>query len=1017
MKKKLLFNYWPTGLAKSLWLVLMCLMLTQLSLQAQNISIKGIVKSPDGATLPGVNVALKGTTTGTNTGSDGKYTILASTKDVLVFSFIGYATQEIAVKGQTTIDVVLIETATNLEQIVVVGYGTQRKSDLTGAVVSVKAADIEKMPAATTDQVLQGRAAGVTVTSNSGTPGAALQIRVRGVGTINDASPLFVVDGFPVDDIGFINPSDISSMEVLKDASSTAIYGARGANGVILVSTKNGKAGAPVITFDTYFGSSKMWKKPELLDASQWGMLKNESLTNAGLHIIPELEDYQSLGKGTDWVKEVTRTASTRNLNFSVSGGNEMLKYFLSANNYKQEGIVQKSDFERTSVRLNMDMNVKKWLKLGENLTVESGINHRINEADEWSSILIQAVAIDPVTTVYLPNGNFAPSNYVDMNNPVAHLDRTHTENKNFRVTGNVYGDLTIFKGLIFRSNLGLSYNFGNDYNFDPTYYVSGAESNDVSAVYRGSNQDRSWNWSNFFTYSKTFGSHDLQLMAGIESSEDYSEWFSTRSTRLLKEFSHLIYISNATNPNSTSSGLMNDKKMLSYYGRLNYTFANKYLFTANIRRDGSSVFGPDHRYGVFPSFSAGWKISEEDFLKGNSFLSNLKLRAGWGQIGNDKIPPYGYSTVATTGHRYSFDGVIIDGISFPGEGNPDLHWETTTTTNIGVDASFWKNKLSLTMEYYLKNTTDMLLDAPILAHVGMQNNPWVNIGSMKNNGFEMELNFTDKAGEFNYNIGFNFSTYTNEVTDLGTQAAILSAPLRDNGYVTHTMVGSPIAQFWGYKTDGLFQNQAEVDAWVDANGDLLQPNAGPGDIRYAKDSDGNLYYGIIGNPLPDFTYGLNLNMSFKSFDIIAFIQGVSGNDVFNGTKVYTDRPDATHNMSVDMLNRWTGEGTTNDAHFPRLNAADANNIAFSDRYVENGSYARLKNFQIGYTFPAGISKSMKITTFRIYVGATNLITLTKYTGFDPEIGTGYYGSLDLGVDRAFYPQPRTFIAGLNLVF
>ncbi|MEI6062732.1 MAG: SusC/RagA family TonB-linked outer membrane protein, partial [Bacteroidota bacterium] len=349
MKKKLLNDYLLTCSAKSFLLVLMCLMLTQLSLQAQNISIKGVVRSTDGTTLPGVNVALKGTTAGTNTGSDGKYSISASAKDVLVFSFLGYATREIAIKGQSAIDVVLTETATNLEQIVVVGYGTQRKSDLTGAVVSVKAADIEKIPAATTDQVLQGRASGVTVTSNTGMPGAPLQIRVRGIGTINNSSPLFVVDGFPVDDIGYINPADIASMEVLKDASSTAIYGARGANGVILVTTKSGKAGVPVITFDTYFGSSKMWKKPELLNASQWAMLKDEALTNAGLDPIPALVDYQSLGQGTDWVKEVTQTAATRNLNFSVSGGNEMVKYFLSANNYKQEGIVRKSDFERTS--------------------------------------------------------------------------------------------------------------------------------------------------------------------------------------------------------------------------------------------------------------------------------------------------------------------------------------------------------------------------------------------------------------------------------------------------------------------------------------------------------------------------------------------------------------------------------------------------------------------------------------------------------------------------------------------
>lgn len=1016
-KKRLLFVLLSKGVHRLCWLVILLLLLSAVNTFAQVRIVKGLVQDEKGISIPGVSVALKGTSTGVVTDVNGNYSISVSGNDALVFSFLGYASQEIAVQGRTVIDVILVESVKNLEEIVVVGYGTQRKSDLTGAVASVKAADIEKMPAATTDQVLQGRAAGVTVTSNSGTPGAALQIRVRGVGTINNSSPLFVVDGFPVDDIGFINPTDISSMEVLKDASSTAIYGARGANGVILITTKSGKTGSPVVTFESYLGSASMWKKPEMLNASQWGMLKNEALTNAGLDPIPELVNYQSLGKGTDWIKAVTRTANTRNLNFSVSGGNEMIKYFLSANNYKQEGIVKKSDFERTSVRLNTEMKVKKWLKLGENLSIESGINHRINEGDEWSAVLIQATAIDPVTPVYLPDGKFAPSNYVDMNNPVAHLDRTNSENKNFRVTGNVFGEFNILRHLMFKSSLGLSYNYSNDYDFSPTFFISGAESNDVSAVYRGSSQDRSWSWSNFFTYSRKFEKHDIQIMAGTEASEDYSEWFSTRSTRLLKEFSHLIFISNATNPNSTSSGLMNDKKMLSYFGRLNYTYADKYLVTANIRRDGSSVFGPNHRYGVFPSFSAGWRISEEDFLKGNTSISTLKLRAGWGQIGNDKIPPYGYSTLAISGSRYVFGDVIVDGIAFPGEGNPDLHWETTATTNIGLDAGIWRDKLTFSLEYYVKKTSDMLLDAPILTHVGIQNNPWVNIGGMKNNGFEMELNFTDKLGDFHYNVGLNFATFTNEVTNLGTQAAILSAPLRDNGYVTRTMVGYPVAQFWGYKTDGLFQTQADVDAWVDADGNLLQPNAGPGDIRYAKDKDGNLYYGVIGNPLPDFTYGLNINMSFKNFDLIVFLQGVSGNDVFNGTKVYTDRPDATHNMSVRMLNRWTGEGSTNDAHYPRLNAADANNIAFSDRYVENGSYARLKNLQIGYTLPTAISKSMKIVKLRIYVGATNLFTITKYLGFDPEIGTGYYGSLDLGVDRAFYPQPRTYIAGLNLTF
>lgn len=988
-------------------------------LYAQNIEVRGVVRNTEGIAIPGANVVLKNTTIGTVTSEDGKYSISAPKDGVLAFSFIGNETQEINIQGRTLIDVTLFESNQSLNEVVVIGYGVQQKSDLTGAVTSVKSSDIERMPVATTDQALQGRAAGVTITTNSGSPGTPVQVRIRGVGTINNSSPLYVVDGFPLDDIGFLNPADISSMEVLKDASSTAIYGSRGANGVILITTKSGKAlDAPIISFDSYYGVSSMWKKPELLNASQWAMLKNEALTNGGMDRIPELEDYQSLGKGTDWVKEVTRTAATHNVNFSVTGGNEKLNYFISANDFKQQGIVKKSDFSRTSVRLNTSVKAKKWLTLGENLTLELNKTHNINEADEWSAILIQATTIDPVTPVRLANGNFAPSNYVDMNNPVAHLDRTHAYNKSYRTVGNVFGEIAFSKYLSFRSNMGVDFTYGNDYDFSPIYHISGAESSDINSVSRSSSEGRTWSWSNYFTFTRDFGKNDVSLMAGMEASRDYSEWFSTRATDLPKELEQLRYIQNAAGRNkATSDGTMTDKKMQSYFARLNYSYANKYLFTANIRRDGSSVFGPDKRYGVFPSVSAGWKISQEEFLSGNPVISNLKLRAGWGQIGNDKIPVYNYFTLAHSGRRYPFGDVIEDGISFPGMGNSELKWEETTTTNIGLDLGLWRNKLTIVAEYYIRKTNDMLMQVPVLAHVGLQDNPWKNVGEMTNKGFELEMNYKASQGDFTYELGFNFAKNNNKVTNLGTQGSISSASLRNAGYVTRTMVGEPIAQFWGYKTQGLFQNQDEVDKWVDSNGEPLQPNAAPGDIRYAKDATGNLYYGLIGNPLPEFTYGFNFQFGYKGLDLNLFLQGTQGNDIFNGTKIYSDRPDATHNMSTRMLNRWTGEGTTNDAHYPRLNASDANNIWFSDRYVEDGSYLRLKNIQLGYTLPTKFSQTLKIQKLRVYVGATNLLTFTKYDGFDPEIGTGYYGSLDLGVDRANYPQARTFLCGLNFTF
>jgi TonB-dependent starch-binding outer membrane protein SusC len=988
-------------------------------ISGQNAEVTGTIRNNAGLTIPGVNVVVKNTATGTISDKDGKYAISVPSDGILVFSFVGYLTREIPLDGQKVIDVVLNEYIENLSEIVVVGYGVQQKSDLTGAISSVKSADIERMPIATTDQVLQGRAAGVSVVSNSGSPGTPVQIRVRGVGTINNASPLFVVDGFPIDNINFLNPADIASMEVLKDASSTAIYGSRGANGVILITTKNGKAmDTPVISFDSYMGLSSRWRKPELLNASQWAMLKNEALTNGGMDRIPALEDYQSLGKGTDWVKEVTRPASTHNMNFSITGGSEKLSYFFSANNYLQEGIVKKSDFARTSIRLNTSIKAKKWLTFGENLSIEFNKTRRINEDDEWSAILIQATTIDPVTPVKLPNGNFAPSDYVDMNNPVAHIDRTHTYSKAFRTVGSVFGEITFGKYLSFKSNIGINYVYGNDYDFSPTYHISGAESNDVNSVSRGSSEGRSWSWSNYFTYSRDFGKHTVSAMAGIEASQDYSEWFNTRATDLPKEFEQLRYIQNAANRNSASSdGSMNDRRMQSYFGRFNYSYEDKYLITANIRRDGSSVFGPDKRYGVFPSVSAGWKLSKESFLADNSLISNLKLRVGWGQIGNDKIPEYNFYTLAYSGRRYPFGDLIEDGISFPGIGNKELQWEETTTTNVGIDLGLWRNQLTMAADYYIRKTTNMLMQVPVLAHVGMQDDPWMNVGAMNNTGIEMEVNYKMTRGDFNYECGFNIAKNFNEVTDLGTSGFISSASLRNSGYVTRTMVGKPIAQFWGYKTQGLFQSWEDVNGWVDNDGNLLQPDAAPGDIRYAKDKSGNLYYGIIGNPLPKLTYGLNGQVGYKNFDLTIFLQGSYGNDIFNGTMIYSDRPDATHNMSTRMLKRWTAPNSTNDAHNPRLNAADANNIWFSDRYVEDGSYLRVKNLQLGWSLPSKLGQHLNIQKLRVYVGATNLLTFTKYNGFDPEIGTGYYGSLDLGVDRANYPQARTILCGLNLTF
>jgi TonB-linked SusC/RagA family outer membrane protein len=996
------------------------LLLVQFALFAQSIVIKGTVKGDDGTAIPGVSVVVKGTNLGASTDANGDYSISASPDGILVFSAIGYENEEASIGAKERIDITLHESLTSLTEVVVVGYGTQRKSDLTGAVSSVKADDIKRMPVATVDQALQGRAAGVTVTANSGSPGTPVQIRIRGVGTINNSSPLFVVDGYPVDNISFLNSSDIASMEVLKDASATAIYGSRGANGVILITTKSGKKSEnTTISFDAYYGFASMWRKPSLLDASQWGMLKSEALANAGLDPIPELQNYQSLGKGTDWIKAVSRTAASHNANLSISGGSDKFTYFISANNYKQEGIINKTDFERTSLRLNTAVKAKKWLNIGENLTIESSTQHKINEDDEWSAVLIEASNIDPLTPVKLPNGNFASTPYMDTSNPAAQINYTNAYNKLFNVVGNVFGEINLFKSLQFKSNFGLAKTFGDNQNFVPVYSVSTSQRNEVSSLYNNSSTTQSWTWSNYFTYTKDFGDHHVSLLAGTEAYNISNSNFGTRVTNLIDDHGQFRYVSNALSIYATSDGgvdLDNKKRIASLFGRLNYSYADKYLLTANIRRDGSSNF-VNKRYGIFPSFSAGWHIGKENFMSNVNFLSDLKIRGGWGSIGNEKIPGFGFINPGRLNQSYVINGEIINGITFPNVANPSLHWETTQTSNIGLDGSLLSGKLTFSADYYIKKTKDMLVAIPAPAHSGIQDFPFQNVGSMQNKGFELELSYTETLGDFNYKIGGNYSMYTNKVTSLGTLDEIEAAPLRNQGNVSLTEVGKPVGQFFGYKTDGLFQTQEEINAHVDNEGNLLQPDAKPGDIRYAKGKDGQLFQGIIGNPLPKFTYGFNAQLSYKSFDLNLFIQGVYGNKVFNGTKVYTERPDVAYNLSTRMLNRWTGPNSTNDAHFPRLDASNADNTLFSDRYVEDGSYLRIKNTQLGYTLPAKLVKKMSIQNLRFYVGATNLLTYTKYTGFDPEIGTGYYGSLDLGIDRATYPQPRTYTFGLNLTF
>ncbi len=985
------------------------------SIYAQN-EITGVVRSADnGETIPGVSVQVKGSTTGTITDFNGGFSISATNTNVLIFSYVGYIRQEITVGEQSLINVNLVVKETGLEEIVIVGYGTQKKSDLTGAISIVDMDDLNKRQVSTIDQALQGQVAGVNVTVNSGTPGGGVMVRVRGIGTLNDASPLFVVDGMMVDDIDYLNTNDIETMQVLKDASATAIYGSRGSNGVVIVSTKKGGEKNAQISFNTYYGIQNFWRVAPTSNSQQWAMLNNEALNAVGIDPYPGLS-YPSSLPTTNWFKEISNeNAAIQSYDLSVAGGKDKSSYFVSVGYLKQEGIVKKSDFERLSFRLNSTHKPKEWLTIGENLSLTKTDQNTILEEDEWTNILISAMNMDPVTPVRNPDGTYAEGIYNDINNPVADLEYTNDTYGRYRTLGNVYADMRIIEGLHFKTNYSLEYAFGVSDYYNPVYYVSPTQQNTESQIGKYNDSQFINQWTNTVNYTKSFGRHNVSALAGVEMYSVHAEWNGISATNVPSDDIDVRYISNATGANSAIvSGSAYDVRQASVLARVNYDFQNKYLVTINFRADGSSKFSEKHRWGYFPSFSAGWKLTEEGFMSNLDWLSNLKLRVGWGQIGNQgSVPAYQNVTTATTGQNYVWGNALAPGSSFMSSGNDEIKWETSTTTNFGLDFGFLNGKIDGSVEYFVKNTSDMLLQVPVPGQSGLQEAPWQNAGEMLNSGFEFSANYRNMDNEFKYSVGVIFSAIQNEVTSLGNGNEFIDGALfRGNYYVTRTVVGQPIAQFYGYKTDGLFQNQAEVDAQT------AQTNAAPGDIKYVDaNGDGALDFEFLGSPLPDYTYAFNANFMYKGFDLNFVLQGVQGNKIFNGPAYYTRSSSAYWNLSNDMLNRWTGEGSQNDALYPRMNANDANNSLMSDRFIEDGSYLRIKTLQLGYTLPQTMTERIRLTKLRIYVNAQNLFTFTKYTGLDPEIGTGQSGSLDIGVDRAFYPQARLFSLGLNLTF
>lgn len=1023
---------------------------------AQNATVRGVVKDLSGQPIPGVNVIVAGTTSGTITDFDGNYQLSAPSDANLTFSFIGYVSQTIAVAGQTTINVTLEEEAHDLNEVVVVGYGQMKRSDVTGSVVSVSDEAIKQSVPTSVDQVLQGRAAGVQIQANSGTPGGNSSIRIRGTNSINLTSqPIFVIDGVVIetatsDDssnpLASINPNDIVSMDVLKDASATAIYGARAANGVIMITTKRGKTGEALISYDGYVGWQEMPKHLDVLNlneyAEHYNAIAEAGIKNASANFVrPDL-----LSEGTDWQDELFRQAFTTSHNISLSGGKEGISYAFSGGYLEQEGIALGSSFERLTMRSNIDAELKPWLKGGVNFSMT--LSEQQLGTD--NNLIMNALRSQPSTAVYNADGGFdGPDDTWMPENPVAIalLRDNYNEKDNFRV--NSYLDITLYKGLTFKSEVSGDFNNQRYYYYEPDYKLGIKENKTRTGKWTKTNSQY-WSWRNILTYNETFAEkHNLNVMLGQEMSHNHWETQASTATGFLSN--------SATDPSagditqSTGTGSQVNSSIYSFFGRLFYSFDDRYLLTATLRRDGSSKFAEDNRWGWFPSAALAWKISNESFLKDNPIMNNLKLRLGWGTTGNQNVENWAYMALLSSKTTPWGTGVLNGNTA-----NPNLKWETTYSTNVGLDICFFQNRIEFIADWYMKSTEDLLLQLPLPAFIGSSgqgsaSNPWGNVGEISNTGLEFTLNTVNvnRAG-FMWQSNVVFSLNRNEVEALDTEGAEIAYNLAigsDNTNVTKTVVGKPIGQFYGYKVIGMF-NKPEDFFYKDKDGvirEVARPEgvgigeneAWLGDFIF-EDVDGNGTIGnedqqFIGNPEPKFTWGFGNTFSYKGFDLNIFFTGSYGNDVVNYNRRWTEITGSTSNLSKAVLDyarvekidpdgpddyrnfRVTNAGTK----MPRLytESSKNNNHRMSDNYVEDGSYIRLQNVSLAYTFPKNWVSKIKLQNVKLYCNLQNVYTWTEYKGYDPEVGSLYGNTLLNGVDYGRYPSPRIMTFGLNVAF
>lgn len=1044
---------------KKLATLLFLLTFSMVSIFGQAKQVKGlIVSASDGEPLPGVNVVLKSDkTTGTITDLDGGFSLTVDSNAELHISYVGYKSQDVSVKGESFIRITLQEDSEALDEVVVIGYGVQKKSVVTASIARVSSDDLDKVAPTRVDNALKGLAAGVTVTSASGQPGEGSKIRIRGIGTINNSDPLYIVDGMPIEGgIDFLNPTDIASIEVLKDAASGAVYGARAANGVILVTTKSGTVGKTKVTYDFGYSLQNPWREREVLNATEYAILMNEGYMNAGM--APKYQDPYSYGKGTDWQNEVFNyNAPMQNHQLSVSGASDKTNYFLSMGYFSQDGIVggdyDRSNYERLTIRMNLnnilldtkERNFLNKIQVGVNASYANVRSTGISTNSEFGSVLGSALALSPIipvyavdeeaalkqyegiadfTPVYSPDGrlySIAGVDYNEITNPLAQLSLPGAKGWSHKFVSSFFGEITLWDNLKFRSQFGTDLAFWGSDSWMKKYYLTANNKAPRSWAQSEMSRGLVWQWENILSYDKKIGDHSFSVMVGQSAKETTGQTVGAFNYDLIEEDPGKgnLGFTSGLRENGDINGwgyIHSPHTMASYFGRASYNYKEKYMAQVTVRRDGSSNFGPDNKWAIFPSFSLGWNITNESFMESRpEWLTAMKLRASWGRNGNEAIGAFRYMALSQQGNNYQFgkDSNLAIGTKPSILANQSIRWEESEQTDIALDFGFFNNALTFTADYYVKRTNGMLIEMPIPNYVG-ESKPWGNVGEMENKGVELEFAYRFKVSDFSARIAGNASYLKNKLINYGNESGYQNLDSSQGlGTITRAQNGLPFPYFYGFKTNGIFQNMDEVRAYTDANGSMIMPNAVPGDVRFIDlNGDGVIDESDktnIGKGMPDWTFGINFSCDYKGFDFSMMWQGTVGNDVFDATR----RTDiSSMNLPAYILNRWTGEGTSNT--IPRFVIGDKVNWQTSDLFVKDGSYLRLKNIQLGYTLPGLLTKKCFIDQLRFYVAAENLLTLTKYEGFDPEISSG---GTSLGVDRGVYPQAKVYTFGVSLNF